>query len=606
MKKGNRRFESEVHLGLLVIVCILLFLNLTSNFIIYRARESMRRDVLTDLSSAARAATRMVQGTVPLSLTETQQRQIRLQYALSGVMVIPSQPHDSSMVGRGRWFSAIVRELPSHQVPDLARKLLASDYKSLTRGNNDEYFFVSPITAGSGRSLLVVSKNSTTLAYLDDSARMALIIAAVSALAIAGIYLLLSRFIFSPFRKIRQQARAAGRSVGEEEDDVEAMVVDYQKIIDELKEKETELLKLNKIIQKKADSLEQFNQFLLTSMNSGLITIDREGRILSVNRAAGEILDVESSEFQGKLYSKALGIDGQLAAAIRQTLSRGEKTGYQEIEYPAADKQNLVLGISVSVISDEGRRPIGASLLINDLTELRRLRTELETSNRLAALGEMAAGLAHQLRNSMGAISGYCGLMKKRLKKTGQDTDNISALTREITETEQLVNRFLQFAGPLAFRPEPQSINELIAETVTGLQARPESSRIELVIEETVETTLEVDPLLLKQALTNILENALNSYENQPGRVEVRLVQRDEELDIVVSDRGCGIADENLDKIFTPFYSSRPSGTGLGLPLARKIIDMHRGTLKVRSQPGEGTTFVITLPHRRQPIPTPA
>jgi len=628
-KKGSRRFESEVHLGLLVIVCILLFLNFTSNVIIYRARESKRNSLTADLNSAARAVTRMVQGTIPSSLTESQKRNLMLQYGLSGLMVIPSKPPDNSAESRRRWFAFVVHSLHPVQIPDLARKLLTSDFHTLTRGEENEYFYVYPMPSGAGKSLAILSKNTPELAYLDDSARVVLIIGIVSVLAIAGIYLLLSRFIFSPFRKIKKQALDAGRIVDQTADDVEAMVEDYRKIISELKEKEAKLRQLNEAIQRKADSLEQFSQYLLTSMNSGIVTVDRQGRILSINRAAGEILAVQASGYEGKSYTELLKPDSELTETVGQALSQGENIDYREIDFTPGHRHKLTLGVSVSVICNNRQRPIGASLLINDLTELRRLRAELETKNRLAALGEMAGGLAHQLRNSMGAITGYCALLKKRLKRSGIEIGSVAALVQETTETEKLVERFLQFARPLAFTPQLVSVNELIAQVIDSFHARLDCQQAEFVVKQAGDIMVELDTLLIKQALTNIIENAVNAYENRKGLVELRVslgapplwsgISQESspskptagqrpgprrasdgppilQLQIEVEDSGCGISEEDLDKIFTPFFSSRPSGTGLGLPLARKIIDLHQGSLTVISQWGKGTTFTILLP----------
>ncbi len=619
-KAGGRRFESEVHLGLLVIVCILLFLNFTSNVIVYRAREAKRNALTAELSSAARAVTRMVQGMVPPSVPESQKRGLMLQYGLSGLLVIPSKPPDNSAGSKRRWFASVVRNLPPGQIPDIARKLLTSDYQTLTRGEDHEYFYVCPMPSGGGRNLAILSKNSPELAYLDDSAEVVLIIGVISVLAIAGIYLWLSRFIFSPFRRIKRQALEAGRDVDQAADDVEAMVEDYRKIISELKEKEVKLRQLNEVIQRKADSLEQFNQHLLASMKSGIVTVDTQGRVLSINRAAGEIFAVPPADYEEKSYTELLNPGSELIAVIQQALSQEENVEYREIDFSSGLRRQLTHGVSVSVIRDNRQRPIGASLLINDLTELRRLRAELETKNRLAALGEMAGGLAHQLRNSMGAITGYCALLKKRLKRNGIEIGSIAALIQETTETEKLVERFLQFARPLAFVPQRVPIGELIAQVVDTFQARPDCQQVEFVVKQADDMTVELDPLLIRQTLTNIIENAVNAYENKTGLVRITVsfvapplrggISEESSpdkptarggtpaLNIEIEDFGCGIAEDDLDKIFTPFFSSRPSGTGLGLPLARKIIDLHQGSLAVTSQLGKGTTFTISLPLR--------
>ena len=218
----------------------------------------------------------------------------------------------------------------------------------------------------------------------------------------------------------------------------------------------------------------------------------------------------------------------------------------------------------------------------------------------------------------MGAITGYCALLKKRLKRSGIEIGSIAALVQETTETEKLVERFLQFARPLAFTPQLVSVNELITQVIDAFQARPDCRQAEFVVKQADDITAELDPLLIKQALTNIIENAVNAYESKKGLVEITVslgapplwggISQESSpskptasggppaLNIEVADSGCGIAEVDLDKIFTPFFSSQPSGTGLGLPLARKIIDLHQGSLTVISQWGKGTTFTISLP----------
>jgi len=348
----------------------------------------------------------------------------------------------------------------------------------------------------------------------------------------------------------------------------------------------------------------------LTSINSGIVTVNKLGEILSINRSAREILAIDSENLVSKPYVELFGADSEFTAVVTQTLSEGKNIDYREIDFTPVGQQKLTLGVSISAVCDNQGQPIGASVLINDLTELQRLRMELETKNRMAALGEMAGGLAHQLRNSMGAITGYCNLLKKRLKKSGLEIGSIAALIQETTETERLVERFLQFARPLTPSLQQVSVNKLIGDVIDAFQVRPDCRQTEFVVKQDKDITAELDSLLIKQVLTNIIENAVNAYENRRGLVEiiVRQIsltpadnwQKSEipalQLNIEVKDFGCGIAEDDRDKIFTPFFSSRPSGTGLGLPLARKIIDLHRGSLTLKSQLGSGTTFTISLP----------
>ncbi|HWR84135.1 MAG TPA: ATP-binding protein [Candidatus Deferrimicrobium sp.] len=596
MKTGSGKFESEVHLGLLVIVFILLFLNVTSNVIIYHSREAKRASVTADLGAAELAVTRALEGSLPPLLPDTARREIMLRHGLSAVLVIPFRPPDNSPESKRQWLASIVRELPPGQVPEVVHKLLTSQFRTLTRGDRDEYFYVCPLKSGASKSLVILSKNHPELAYLDNSTRVIFIVSIVSIVAIGGVYLLLSRFIFSPFRKMKQQARQAGRDTAHSADDVDAVVEDYRRMINELKEKEATLKRLHQEVQRRADSLEQFNRYLLESMNSGVVTIDERGQVRSINRAASEMLAVNPEDHTGHPYEGLLSCSPRLADSCRHTLRKGENQEYREVAIESADGRKRILGASVSAICNDTNRPIGASLLLHDLTELHKLRTELETRNRLAALGEMAGGLAHQLRNAMGAITGYCTLLKKRLQKSGVETGSVAALIQEAADTEQLVERFLQFARPLAFTPQPVAVNDLIRQVVDAFQNRQDCGHIEFSLHLPERITVDLDPLLMKQALTNIIENAINAYDNRPGLVELRYSLSGDNVGLEVEDFGCGIPHDDLEKIFTPFYSSRPSGTGLGLPLARKIIDLHRGSLTVKSQVGKGTVFTIALP----------
>lgn len=600
MKRNRNRFESEVHLGLLVIIFILLFLNLTSNYIIFHARSDKTESVTRSMNNAALSISRVIHDDKAWRLDESRTSDFKRRHKLNGLILIPSQPQDGKVETRKKWFAGIVSQLPPGQIPEIARKLLSSDFKSLTRGENDEYFYVYPIPSATGKRLLILSRSVPDLAYLDRSSDVIFYISIVSMLVIAGVYLLLYRYILSPFKRIRTQALDAGREVDTDGSDVEAVVEEYEKLVGELREKEEQLLALNKSIQKKADSLEQFNKYLLASMSSGIVTVNEDGKVLSMNRAAAGILQANPGNHVGGHYSKLFGSGCLITRATDLTLTESRNRSYREYEFEAPDGANLSLGVTVSVIHDNTDKPIGASVLLSDLTEVKTLRQELEKRNRLIALGEMAGGLAHQLRNSMGAILGYSSLVKKRLGKNGIEIDSVEALVEETRQAETLIDRFLDFTRPFTLDRRRVNINRLIGKVIEKFRVRPDCRQVEFVLGKECSgprsVEIELDGLLFEQALTNIIENAVNSYGGAEGSIEVGLLPNPEFLTIQVRDHGCGIAPENQEKIFTPFFSTRPSGTGLGLPLAGKIVDLHGGRLSVDSEPGKGTSFAITLP----------
>ncbi len=598
IKKRKTSFTTEVHLGLLVIIFTLLLLNVVSNYTIYQDRTARRDHVSSALSQAAIVISQSVKQDVGTSLDSRNDREFKLAFKLSSIILIPSRPPDDDAESRRNWFTGVVSSLPPGQVPEIARKLLTGEFQTLTRGEDNEYFYVYPVPTAAGKKLLILSMNVPELAYLDDASQTIFVISIVSVVVIGILYLMLYRFILAPFRRIREQAIVAGRDVSGDSDDVDSMVSEYEKIITELREKEATLIQLNEIISQKADSLEQFNRYLLASTTSGVIMLDPKGKIISINETAAHLLGGASPIEKGHDIQSLPIYRDSFAHAVETALIQNKAIPYNEYTVNTPEDRVLYLGISVGPVYDERRQTVGVSVLMNDLTELKQLRAELETSRRLVFLGEMSAGLAHQLRNSIGAILGYASLIKKRLVKENQDTSSVDTLESETQEAELLVDKFLHFARPFAYDPCPAEIKSLLKEIKDAFDVRAEHGNcsLSLSIGSSVPTQIMVDELLLKQALTNLVENAVNAYDANGGKIELMLSASVEQVRIDVRDFGSGIAEDKLEKIFTPFYSSRPSGTGLGLPLVRKIVDLHQGRLTVDSQPGRGSTFSIILP----------
>ncbi|MGD8922244.1 MAG: ATP-binding protein, partial [Candidatus Zixiibacteriota bacterium] len=509
-------------------------------------------------------------------------------------------PPDQSAESRRKWFSSIAKVLPPDKLPEFAEKLLKSEYGKVTRGSADEYFYVYSIPGGAGKNLVIVSSEEPTLAFLDGSSVMVLSVGLAGLLILSIAYLLLSRFIFSPFKKIREYARQAGRTVAGAESDVDIVVAEYEAVINDLKDNERELRRLNQAIADRANSLERFNEYLLTSMNSGVITLDRDGKIVTVNAAAGRMLGVIPETSRGLDFRRLIKGQGDLWTYLRDVLHDQDASGYRECTFSNDDGEEVTLGVTVSGIRNDNREHVGISILLSDLTELNHLREELETRHRLAAMGEMAGGLAHQLRNSLAAIMGYGKLAGRKLSEADRSvTTVIDSLVQETTEAETLIRQFLDFTRPLAYQPMPVQLDSFVTELVQSFAVRSAYSlvRFDAVVPSDIE--VEIDPLLFKQALANILENAVNAYQSGQGKVIVRGSVESDRVQLTVQDFGCGIPARDREKIFMPFFSRRPSGTGLGLSLASKIVDLHHGSIHIDSKVGEGTTFTVSIPLSR-------
>ncbi len=601
--KSKSKFESEVHLGLLVIVCLLLFLNVASNFIIYRARSTQLEETDRHLRKAALSISRIIQEAYPSRLSDDELKQVQLDQGLSGLMLVSSRPSENSTEAKREWFKTVLAQLPPTQLPEVARKLFNADFNELTRGSEDQYYFLYPIPAGAGHNLLVLTVDRPGLAYLDDS-RSTILFVQLGALGVVGIvYFVLSQFIFGPFRKLKRRAAEAGRQVDDSENEADAIVREYERVIDKLKENEATLVELNEAIQNRADSLEQFNQYLLESGHAGIITFDPSGTVVAANEKAIQLLDISQGRAEGRHYSDLLSGLGRLLEDVGRVIEDDTVAGYREYRHLFGRRSETVLGVSLSSIRDKEQTIVGYLAFINDLTELDRLRRELEGNNKLVALGEMASGLAHQMRNSLGAISGYAGLIRRGQSRDGQSTERADILINEARDAESLISRFLTFARPFDFWPEPISLDELLRDSIDQFKVREDCCEVEFELDAAGEILIDGDAVLLKQVFGNIIDNAIKAYGETGGLVEVSVgIDRGSAL-VTIADSGCGIDDDIVERIFTPFYSTRASGTGLGLSLAQKIMTAHSGSLSVESDPGCGTRFHIRVPLASQGQP---
>ena len=372
MKVRDKKFEAAVHIGLLVIVFVLLFLNFRSNIVIFRDLSTRRVANTVKLNNSALSISRTIQKEGLTELTESQAKVFRKRHELDGVRLISAEGPLGQL---------------SEVLATLGIKPADFDEKTLIKSDAGQYCYVHPVQIESGRKLLVMYKNIPALAYLDDASHTLIAVNLVAVLVIVGLYLLLFRFILSPFKKIKMRAIEAGRILGRGDAEVDGMVDEYQNIIRELQEKEHQLIELNRSTKERADSLEHFNDYLLESMSSGLVMVDRNGQILSINKAASQIVNLTADDYTGQSHADLPGFTSQIEASIDAILADRTAKTYFEIEFETDDSQIITGGINVSTIHDDDLQIVGASILINDLTEIRTLRNEAEARYRLAALG---------------------------------------------------------------------------------------------------------------------------------------------------------------------------------------------------------------------------
>jgi len=362
-------------------------------------------------------------------------------------------------------------------------------------------------------------------------------------------------------------------------------VVDtFHDVVGRLKEKELELEKLKTSAEEKAGRAEAYNENILQSVPSGVISIDNDLRIRSINHSAEYILGINSSDTIGKQFSNVFKEPLSSIINEKQPLARNE---YQ---YVTSDNRHIWLGITSSeLLNGEGVK-IGYTFVFSDLTDIKSLQVQVELKHRLSQLGEMSAGISHELRNSMSVISGYATLLGKKVEDTNKST--VESITSEISHMDQIISELLAFAKPSVLNREDIDLNNLIEKTISSINV--DTKDIEVSIRADSPISIKADGLLLRQALSNLLINATESMSGQ-GKIDITLKQLQNKAEITVRDTGSGIPEDIRQKIFLPFFSTKQDGTGFGLALVQKIIVSHSGSIEVDSRE-EGTTFRVVLP----------
>ena len=325
--------------------------------------------------------------------------------------------------------------------------------------------------------------------------------------------------------------------------------------------------------------LARFHQQILTSMPSGLVTCDAEGRVTFLNRAAESILGVEARQVHGRPLEDVLTGISALGLPVRRSAL--------DVKTPLGPK---TLGLTASTLSSEG----GAFLVVfQDLTELRRMEEELKRVDRLAALGSLSAQLAHEIRNPLAAMRGSAQMLAADVSGANQ-ARLAQILVRESDRLSALLGEFLRFARPPPPAFRACSLRDLVTDTLEMLQADPlaDQARIETSLEE---AAANVDPDQLRQVLINVLRNALTAVGSW-GRVRLSTSRGPGGPEIRIWDSAGGIPPAHLPRIFEPFFTTKEAGTGLGLSTAHSIVQAHGGTIRVTSSPEAGTEFVIALP----------
>lgn len=348
--------------------------------------------------------------------------------------------------------------------------------------------------------------------------------------------------------------------------------------------------------------LQELNKVIVDSIHSGLITADSGGHILYVNNFGESILGVRTAEIRGRPLRELLG------SPLLEPLALQARASYEglarfEVAYRRPDGTGLDLGVSVSPLATA--QPGGGYLLVfQNLTEIKRLERQVRIKEKLAAVGEMAAQLAHEIRNPLGSISGSAQVLMGEANMSEEQEQLLAIITRESKRLSETLNHFLYQARPSLAPSGPVDIGRAVEEAVTLLRNGPEvreGQSVEFEADAGPHVCL-ADPDQIKQVFWNLARNGLEAMP-AGGVLQVRLSCRGDDLVLSVRDEGRGMGRDEQQRVFEPFHSETQMGTGLGLAIVYRIVREHRGDITIRSAPARGTEVEVRLPRVLVTVP---
>jgi len=355
-------------------------------------------------------------------------------------------------------------------------------------------------------------------------------------------------------------------------------------------------------------SATEFSAAILRSLSSGILVVDKDLVVRKVNRAALSMLDGEEMEIVGRGLDDLPGISG-ISRVVRDALESGTAVDRSEVEVTLG-QQELPVGLSVSFMTDHSGNLEGAVANFRDLSQVKKLAEQVKRQEHLAALGEMAAGVAHEIRNPLNSIRGFAQLLGERFGKPQEQSEEplkegeyLGIIVEEVDRMNGIVQDLLDFSRQRQMTMTRMSVMDALRAVL--MQVRHEAGELDMQIVEEFKNEL---PLTygngdkLRQVFLNVCRNALQAM--RPGGrltvgTEILTPGREDgprEILISFSDTGSGMPEETLKKIFDPFFTTKDVGTGLGLAICAKIISAHGGRIEVDSKPEVGTTFGIVLP----------
>ncbi len=457
--------------------------------------------------------------------------------------------------------------------------------------------FQSGLTMLTGLFLLAVL--FAILLYLlipeTPATRGPILLAAFVAILIGSMLciLFLLRWMLRPYQQLVGEAQraTAAEQMLKSHDEAEFVLETFQSVVAQLQEQRKALEQLSLEARERANSAEKFSERIVASLPSGLLAFDGAGLSMAINTPGRTLLEVDGRAL-GESYEQLLSGHAELASMIGDCLQKGTLYRRTEIEAVGENGRLRRLGATVAPIElPPERGPRGALCLLTDITEVTELREQVALKNNLESRGEMSAGLAHEFKNAIATLQGYAQLLQS-LDLNDKAQVAAGSLLNEVRNLSSMVTAFLNFARPQPLQLEQVSLPELIDECANELEPVFQELGVKLIIDFQESVVVRADERMLRLALLNLMRNAAESGARS---VFVRTGMDKDFVVIEVRDNGPGIPVAQLQKIFIPFFTTKPKGHGVGLALSHRIVTQHGGTLSAANAVEGGAVFTVQL-----------
>jgi len=348
---------------------------------------------------------------------------------------------------------------------------------------------------------------------------------------------------------------------------------------------------------------DRFFRHLVLNLRNGVLAITRDSRIAAMNSIAYQVLGLTPDpEDLGRPYAEVLHDCPEVVRVLQSAFETSNLPNRAELRLR---KTGRAIGYTISKIHDDADTEVGLTLFFKDLTRVEQIEERERLRDRLATLGGMAAAIAHEVKNPLASIEIMAGVLRRQLSDRPEATETLGDIIKESRLANAIVVEVLEFVRPIRLQVEPVVVAEVVRDAIDGLEHGTSQVRVEI---DRDLPELMADGSQLRQLLTNLMTNAIEAMD-PGGQVSIRIARLADDGEVAVSgqpspgqvvievhDEGPGISEGDLERIFSPFFTTKPQGTGLGLSIVRKVVDAHDGIIEVTSAPGRGTTFRVTLP----------